>query len=732
MKSDPAWEKFYGERSLPLDQRYNGLYRAVVVETNDPLQFYRVRVKCPELHDGDLKPEQCPWAIPAPWLGGKGSGSWANPCIGDIVWITWEKGHPYAPIWVGFADPTRRKFYPLESAYTLSPLAVKLDETPDEVPVDYDKDYLPKDYRPMSNGFKDRYGNVDVNSTVGFFPKEHDKEPATTGQDAISNQGFNTGLNPVVNDPDRKYMSRMTKYGTYVIQSDVGYYWQRPKEEDKKTDKDLGEFRGDFVKDRDYEISRYKYLVKLLNEGRPVDTDQRRYEVRTRAGHKFEMRDVGWAQKGGGRSGSVDVGKTTSRDGDPGEARVLSKNISSDERWVKLRSKGGHLIQFMDSGFHPSDDNYYKRKLLDEVGSEHDGEKDDKWDRRDARQIRIVSRYGTKLVIDDRGSHTTGAEGEELPRGNGFLFKTVRSWEADGGFARGFGFEANDKNELNTTRWYTPKSKIIELNDRKDYAIICTDVKSDIARGWRGLSENEFALKIAMTEDPERDTYHCKLDKANGYLRLKTAAGGDNGRRNGPESFPNANTGVNQGIEARDGRVGSDGAWVEMVDIEDRGIWFSKQHQLSIWRSKEGVDQFIMIHSGGKKIVIRNNAQGPIQIYCAANVEIIADKDIALKAGRKISFKAGQEIAFEAAGSGHAKLTGSTWSMDVPDEAPEHRGRLPGAFPGIGAQSAKGSSADVINPVVITQDKIKPDDRGKTGNGPFDAIEEKIIKNYEG
>jgi hypothetical protein len=139
-----------------------------------------------------------------------------------------------------------------------------------------------------------------------------------------------------------------------------------------------------------------------------------------------------------------------------------------------------------------------------------------------------------------------------------------------------------------------------------------------------------------------------------------------------------------------------------------------------------------MIHSGGKKIVIRNNAQGPIQIYCAANVEIIADKDIALKAGRKISFKAGQEIAFEAAGSGHAKLTGSTWSMDVPDEAPEHRGRLPGAFPGIGAQSAKGSSADVINPVVITQDKIKPDDRGKTGNGPFNAIEEKIIKNYEG
>jgi hypothetical protein len=717
-------DKFNKYRVSDLFNRFPGWYRALVVETNDPLQWHRIRFKCPELHDFDLKPEDCPWADRAPSLGGKNAGSWVHPCIGDVIWITWEKNHPYGPIWVGFAMGTRRKRYPLESIFTKSPLALKLDETADERPDDFIEEYLPKDFRPMSHGWRDRYGSSQVHSAVGFFPIEHVKKPAPLGQDPISKKDFDQGGKPLVNDPDRKYYAEMTKYGHFSIKSDVGFYWKKPgkTEEPKEGEENLGEFVGDFDEDRSFEIKRYKYFLRLLNEDEPNSEarDQRRYEIRTRAGHKFEMRDVGWAQKGGGRSGCEDAGETKSRPDEYDEPRILSKWTKTDERWVKLRSKGGHLIQFMDMGFHPEEDEFYKTLLIKEVGPDIDDEKEAKWTERDARQIRIVTRWGIKAVFDDRGTDPKNAETKEVPRGNGWLFKTRRSWTEEPTTPRGFGLEAVDKDGLNTTRWYTPKSKIIELNDNHDYIMVCTDTKTEISREWQKLRENEFALKVAMTEKPELDTYHLKLDKYNGYLRLKTAAGADNGRRlrktSNPFSTQEAELGFNQGIEARDGRHGIDGAWTEVVDIEDRGVWFSKDHKLGIWRSRDGKDQFVMIHDGNNSIVIRNNEQGPIQLYCAQNIEIIAGQNIAFKADGRISFKAGSTIDFEAAGQGHARLSGSMLTMDVPNNAPQH--------------ITPGASNDVLDPSVINQDKREPEDRGAALDAA-DEVPEKVIKSCE-
>jgi hypothetical protein len=721
-----VWDKFNKFRVVDLFNRFPGWYRALVVETNDPLQWHRIRFKCPELHDFDLKAEDCPWADRAPWLGGKNTGSWVHPCIGDIIWVTWEKNHPYGPIWVGFAMGTRRKRYPLESIYTKSPLALKLDETADERPDDFNEEYLPKDFRPMSHGWRDRYGSSQVNSSVGFFPVEHIKKPAPVGQDPISKKDFDQGDKPLVNDPDRKYCVEMTKYGNFTIQSDVGFYWKRPSKNEANDkflqflgEDTLGEFVGDFDEDRPFEIKRYKYLLRLLNEDQPKseERDQRRYEIRTRVGHKFEMRDVGWAQKGGGRSGCDDAGETKSRPDEYDEPRVLSKWTKTDERWIKLRSKGGHLIQFMDMGFHPEEDEFYKRLLVKEVGPDIDDEKEAKWTERDARQIRIVTRWGIKAVFDDRGSDPKNAETKEVPRGNGWLFKTRRSWTNEPTTPRGFAIEAIDKDELNTTRWYTPKSKIVEMNDNYDYMMICTDTKTEISREWQKLKENEFALKVAMTENPEDDTYHLKLDKFNGYMRLKTAAGGDNGRRPASGAFSNADVGLNQGIEARDGRFGSDGAWAELVDIEHRGVWYSKNHKLGIWRSKAGKDQFILIHDGNNSIVIRNNEQGPMQLFCAQNIEIIAGQDIAFKAGGRISFKAGSTIDFEAAGSGHARLSENALTMDVPNNAPQH--------------ITPGASNDVLNPEPIDQEKREPDDRGESLITQIPEVNEKVVKMCE-
>ncbi len=719
-----VWERFHRERTKPLFDRFPGYYCAVVVETNDSLQNYRVRFKCPELHDWSLEPKQCPWADKAPWLGGKNAGSWSHPIIGDLVWIIFEKQHPYGPIWVGFATPTRRKYYPLESIYTRSPLAVNADEESDGKPDDYLEEYLPKDFRPMSFGSRDRYGNATITSAVGFFPKEHDIEPAVVGQDAISKSDFERGKKPEVNNPDRKYNVKATKYGIYEILSDVGYYW--------KNDGDTGEFEGDFDNDHDFEIERTKYFVKLLNENEPnsANRDQRRYEIRTRAGHKFEMRDVGYAQQGGARSGCEEVSNAKSRP-EYGKARILSKWNQTDERWVKFRSKGGHLIQLMDMGFHPEEDNFYKRQLIEEIGPDADDEKTGNWTGRDSRQIRFVSRWGSKFVLDDRGTDPKEAETKEKPRGNGWFLKTRRSWTTEPSTPRGFAFEAIDKDELNTTRWYTPKSKIIEMNDRKDYMMFCTDTSSEISREWKKLLENEFALKIAMTDNPELNTYHLKLDKANGYVRLKTAVGGDNKLRPEPEQFPDADPtgGINQGIEARDGRVGVDGAWVETVDVSERGIWFSEKNKLGIWRSRTGKDQFIMImdQDGAEKIVIRNNENGPIQIYCKGDIEIVSERNIALKAGDRITLKAENEIAFDA-GGGQAKLNPGGWYMNVNDNAPAHTGFLPLAFPGGGAQNDTGAAATVIDPTPIDQEKRVPVDRGVVGNGPFNEVPEKVVK----
>ncbi len=721
---DDTFEKFFASREEDLFHRFPDWLRGVVVDTNDPLQTYRVRFKAPELHDSDLKPENCPWAIPAPWLGGKNAGSWRSPCIGDIIWICFEKGHPYAPMWMGFASGTRRKRYPLESVYTPSPLALTEDEKADETPDDFISEYLPADDRPMSHGWRDRTGNFEINSSVGYFPVEHNVKPTLTGQDAISKKDFNTGKNPKVNDPDRKYLARCTKYGNYIIQSDVGYYW--------KIDGDVGEFNGDFDKDRSFEIERSKYLTRLFNEDEPqsAQRDQRRLEMRTRAGHLLELRDVGYAQNGGAMSGKDKLGPTKSRDGEYGDPRVLSKWDKSDERWLKLRTKGGHLIQAMDMGFHPEEDNFYSKLLIDEIGPDTDSENTD-WIGRDARQIRIITRWGSKFVLDDRGTDSRAAELQETPRANGWLLKTHRSWTADPSIPLGFGFEANDKDELNTSRWYSPKSKIVEINDNKDYMLFCTDTANEISREWQGKKENEFATSIGMTENPENDTYHLKLDKHNGYIRLKTSGNKDGFRR--MEGFdidnPFINTptvGLNQGLEARDSKL-TNNPWVELNDLDDRGIWMSHNLGMSIWRAGKNKDQWMMIvdQDGNEKIVIHNAVDAPIQIYSMGATQILAAKDLQCEAGRDILLKAGRHIGLQARGKIYAMgassidLTGGGGQMKIDSSNIKHN--KPFADGG-------ADQIDLIPIVVINQDKRAPDDRALTNNQPFDAVSSNIIE----
>jgi len=703
-------------------QRFQGYFRAEVVETNDPLNMGRVRFKCPDMHDSTLKAADLPWAEAAPNLGGARAGGIVSPTIGDIVWIAFEKQNPMAPIWVGFATPTRSKLYSYPQIHQSTPIPVNREGKPTSRPNDYDTTYLPKDGRPMSHGTIDRYGHLDLHCSVGFFPKKHEQAPPPPDHDAIGGTKYKqSSLSPEVNAPDRKYMARMTKYGMLMIQSDQGYYWKKNGE--------LGEFTGDPIADEKYETQRWLKIQKLLNEGSPSGFDARRMLNLTRYGHRFEMRDTGWAQAGPVPS--------FSRQGEYGPPARLSEEETHDLRWVKLRTKGGWLFQAYDKGFHPQDDVYVKRSLLEECGLK--SEQEDKYwgGDKDARWLRIAGRHGFKFVIDERGTDNVRAHDKELPRGNGFLFKGRRSPGSKGnpvvGDPRGFFWEFNENDQLNRTIWGSPLGIAMEINDRYQYAMIAASLGRGYAMKYQGLKENEFNRTPMVFLDAENSSHHLKLDHDNEYIRFKTRGG----KGPAPDRYI-VRTGVGgeeiqQGMEARDGQDG-DGPWVELVDCQSRGFWFSKKNQIGIWRGKNDRQMYQWMDDNMRKIVLYNNEEnGTIDLYAMGPIRLITQGNIDMQAGGRIGLKAGTNINLQAGdskmtlGNGAMKTNG-TFNANVINAFVN--GVAPGR--GGGKKSPGGIAIEELTPPT-TPEFMSPTDRGRTFNGPYEEcpqseVEHKIPK----
>lgn len=709
--TDVVWTKFFSHRTRTLWERFPGYYRALVVETNDPLNQYRVRFKCPDMHDFSLSSDDCPWAVPCFDLGGKRAGRFVAPSIGDWVWITFERQHPYGPIWTGFADPTRRKFYTYPQIFQITPLSVDDQGKPTDKPQDYDSEYLPKDGRPMGHGWQDRYGNLELHSAIGFFPVEHNTPPPPPDHDAVSGSNFDQSQKlPKVNDPDRKYMARVTKYGNIFLMGDQGYHW---KKEDN-----IGEFEGDFKKDEDFETKRWLFLQRLLNDNVPrasdKDGDQRKILHLSRYGSRIEIRDTGWAQLGPIES--------KSRAGEFGDSRILSKEKDNDYRWIKIRSKGGMLFQFYDKGFHPQDDAFIKRNLLEEAGSRSEME-DKYWGDRDARWIRLVTRHGFKFVLDDRGSDDKQARKKEISRGIGLLLKGRRSPASKGsiinGDPRGFQFEINERDDANHTSWCTPLGQSIEMNDRYQYIILTSALGKGWVPKWKHIKDNEFLWKPTMIEDPEINTHHLKLDHDNEYIRFKTRAN----KGNKPDKPVNKSgvgkNEINQGLEARDGENG-DGPWVELVDCQHRGMWFSKKAGLGIWRARKKRKMYQWFDEKNRKIVIYNNElNGTIEVYSNESVNVVSDGDINLRADRNIMIRAGRNIRMQASGTKFT-LSNNLVQTNATFNGPEVNAFICGVLDGPGAGCARpgGDAVDRVPAPTLPQ-KLEPIDRAMTYNKPF-------------
>jgi hypothetical protein len=704
----------------------SGIYRAKVIETNDPLNMNRLRVKVPELHDDDMPAEYAPWACPAPSIGGRGAFFFVSATIGDWVWIQFEKEDPHTPVYTGFANPTRRGAYSIQQIHIETQPV--LDENGNENRRrvgDFDSRYLPKDGRPMKTGYVDTYGNSDMSSAVGYFPIEHQEAPAPADLGTNSSTSITRRRSPPqVNNPDLKYMLRMTKYGHLQLMSDQGYYWK--KEEQGITDsrrQELGEFTGDRDLDYAYEAKRWLAIQRLISEDDPTSKDRRRQLFMTRYGHVFDMRDVGWGQLGPIAS--------KSRSGEYGPRRYVSDEEKRDQRFMRMRTKGGMYFIMGDRGFHPEEDKYVKRRLYDDLRLQ-DQELERHWGgTKDARFMGFISRYGWKFILDDRGSDARNADKRDRPRGQGILLKgrrrpgTGTDEETNAlGKQRGFWLQVVERDALNHMQMGSPMGHSIEMSDKYQYLMMASTLGRRWGSEWKGFRRHEYNPRTMMQRNPEKNSHHLKLDHANEYIRLKTRGG------RGPQPIGNVvekgvgKREIQQGFEARDGKEG-DGPWVELVDAQRRGIWMSKSQQLLILRGKKRKRLYIWLNDApNREIVIFNGERnGKVKIYTQGSIELKAAKDITLDAGRLLNLR-GRRVQMQA--DAGAKMTlASNIFTNCRISGAEFRGFFRGVFPGPGAGFPVTSGTVSVEPLEppTRPEKIEPSDRGQTYNGPYEGID---------
>lgn len=765
-----VFSNFFKERNEKLVGRFPTPLRAIVVETNDPLNMHRVRVKIPELHDFNLKPEECPWANPDV---GWSSTTWFSPSIGDWLWVEFEKNHPYAPIYHGSADPNRIQAYALEGVYVKSPAPINAQkdveipiagggtykgvrgDTLGEAPIDYNEDYLPKDGRPMSQGVTDSYGNVDLTSATGFFPLTHDIEPPAPEIDPFLSQDkteitFNVGhAKPIANNPDSKFMMRLTKYGNIILQGDQGYRWRKKKDDGDTTSGQFdGEFLGDVDKDRQFEIDRWKYLQRLIHEDKPTALDQRRIMMQTRYGNKLELRDVGWNKTRAGEYTSdqrwIGSGANPHNDNIADHWGYTDSDYK-DQRWIKFRTKGGHLFQASDVGLDPEKDVFASRNLINEVS---DIDSESKFGA-DARFVRIVTRSGIKFVLDDRGSNTRNAQDVSMNNANigtGVLIKGRRvpaslpsdqkggsqdSWTATSkwvdiesktgksGTPVGYYWQIDERVDFNHTVWGSPLGSVIEINDKDEYIAICQRLP-DLPTKWKYLDDNEFLTTHVADPlfDFQTNTHHLAINHRREYIRLKTRAG----RGSSPDSIDSdvavSAQGEHQGIEMHDGPTGK--SWAEIVDMQGRGFWFSEEQQMGIWRARTDTNKQIAIwlDDSANQVVLRNNeVNGKIQIYCIGDVEIIANRSVAIQSSQSISLQAPNAVNISVGGAIYnftSNGLNTNKNINAAQVFAKHEGVIgPGVTSNGTSHASAAGGVSVSAPTPATKNIIAPTNRAK-------------------
>jgi hypothetical protein len=85
------------EHRRPKHGKFQGKYRATVLNNVDPLQTGRLLVAVSDV--SGLAPSS--WAMPCVPVAGIQTGFFSLPLIGSGVWVEFEQGDPDFPVWVG-------------------------------------------------------------------------------------------------------------------------------------------------------------------------------------------------------------------------------------------------------------------------------------------------------------------------------------------------------------------------------------------------------------------------------------------------------------------------------------------------------------------------------------------------------------------------------------------------------------------------------------------------------
>lgn len=78
--------------------RFEGIWRGVVVDNNDPLRLARVKVRVYPIMDA-ISDEDLPWAEAC------FPGIIMVPQVGNWVWVTFQEGDVHRPVWLGWSMP---------------------------------------------------------------------------------------------------------------------------------------------------------------------------------------------------------------------------------------------------------------------------------------------------------------------------------------------------------------------------------------------------------------------------------------------------------------------------------------------------------------------------------------------------------------------------------------------------------------------------------------------------
>jgi hypothetical protein len=322
--------------------------------------------------------------------------------------------------------------------------------------------------------------------------------------------------------------------------------------------------------------------------------------------------------------------------------------------------------------------------------------------------LRFVTRSGIKIVLDDRTSHDGGdyrlpasasdenRKNEEI--GIGILVKgrANAGTKADGyndlsGDPKGYYWQFDERPDHNSTAWGTPMGQVMGMDDNEEYLAICSRLP-ELPTDWAYLSDNEFLEQSVESLEPHTKTHHLIIDHGRDLIRLKSRAGTGDASRT--KKMGESASGEHAGLEIHD--APSDDPWLELIDIDKRGLWFNRQDGVGIWRGKEGSNVYVWLDDKQNNIILRNaSAGGKVQIYCQGNVDVISDKVVGIQASQ-INLRAQSEIRLSAAGINYT--FGSALRMGGDVHAPNVYARFPSAERpkdvagrGTGQQSGGGS-----------------------------------------